>query len=95
MLYYQHIFLLKMLTISFFALFFTGIAMMFFRMFLSIFGQDFDDTYPNLFTFLLLFCSSLTMFAPCYYGIYTIEMTNQYKKKPKKLGRFEKLIERY
>ncbi len=97
MLYYQPIFLEKMLVISptFFALVFAGIAIMYFRMFLSIFGQDFDDTYPNLFAILLLICTSLTMFVPYYYGVYRSEITNQYKKKPKKLGRFEKLIERY
>jgi hypothetical protein len=86
-----------MLTISptFFALVFAGIAVMFFKLFLSIFGEKFIDSNPNVFAFLLLSCTSVTMFIPYYYDVYKSEITNQFPKRSNKPGRFEKLIERY
>ena len=72
-----------------------GLIMMFINLSSYIFEDKQIEKYPNLFGFFLLCCVSVSLFVPYYYGLYEIVITDQFPKRPKKLGRFEKAIERY
>jgi len=68
------------------------------RLFSYFFGDETVNENIHMFSMIASSCIGIIIFVPYYYGFYEIVISDQIQKKPKKLkklGRFEKAIERY
>ena len=73
-----------------------GLFMMSVRLFSYFFGDETVNENIHMYSIIASSCIGIIVFVPYYYGIYEIVIPDdQYSRKSKKLGYFEKAIDRY